>query len=331
VSYDGYEGTAQPNIYYWTIPNNENDNCVLRVRYNVSSGDYDGWNTYADSNGANSPVTEDPYFDWTGTAYSDPSTGIGNLSLAINTAQFGRTFQDRSYVFAIRGRGSIDDTTKIYNLNVRGKRGNIVQVYPAVEYDFTPNFFTVIQDSIIHFQWTGSDKNPQGNDGEGARGTDKSNLVVMDGKSQNYPLDGSHGGSLFDYNTRYYFAFLGQTNCLNLSALEAKNGGNQGNIEQDPQNCAKLNAAPLYFDGGTHTMNNPWSTYKYMSTRNNNFTNRSQKGAITVNPFLPIWAIVLVVFSGVMCLVAIPVSVVGMIARFKPDTKLGQIWKKLSY
>ncbi len=33
--------------------------CVLRVRYNVSTGDYDGWQLDAAANGfANSPVTQ---------------------------------------------------------------------------------------------------------------------------------------------------------------------------------------------------------------------------------------------------------------------------------
>jgi hypothetical protein len=43
-----------------------------------------------------------------------------NLTLALNTAQTGRTFQDRSYTFSIRSRPSnIGPMDKIFNLNVR--------------------------------------------------------------------------------------------------------------------------------------------------------------------------------------------------------------------
>ena len=72
------------------------------------------------------------------------------MKLKVNTNQYGRTFQDRSYVFSIKPLPTADasynrqaDTPaidhagmakaikhggKIYNVNVRGKRGNIVQV-----------------------------------------------------------------------------------------------------------------------------------------------------------------------------------------------------------
>ena len=86
---------------------------------------------------------------------------------------------------------------RIVNLNVKGKRGNIVQVYPAVEYDFVPNYLQISTRDLVHVQWTGSNthNNQQpagdgqaGDDGQGTGGTDRSNLVEISEFNSNFPL-----------------------------------------------------------------------------------------------------------------------------------------------
>lgn len=313
------------NQYNWTIPDNEDciNNgrcaCVLRIRYNITVGevtaDMDSRNS-----GAFSPVTDDPTVTHAGF----------NFTLALDTAQTGRTFQDRSYMFRIIPRpAGIPNNAKIYNLNVRGKRGNIVQTYPATEYDFVPPELEVEKNDYIHFQWTGCDTNPAGNAGEGRTSTDRSNIVQIPDMGKNYPIPDDQANLFKDPETRALMANIGQTNCLNYSALLAKNNNNQGQVEQDLQNCMKLNAAPTpYFNGGLVKMTE-LGHFSYMSTRNNNFSNRSQKASIKVRSVWPAWKTAVIVTAGVVAVAAGAAAGTIFYAKRNPHSRVAEVVRKV--
>jgi len=222
------------NRFLWTIPTIPkpkipnyftNDtlvsaykSCVLRIRYNISSADFQQWPVDAvdpgtprmvdaNDNGKNAPLQQDEY------VYIGPGDAENKddyfVALKLNTNQYGRIFQDRSYVFSIKPlpnssaeadnnkdtpmidavgmQQALKNGGKIYNVNVRGKRGNIVQVYPSVEYDFVPNALALNLNDMIHFQWTGSDYNPRRGCNDGTGGPPDANTFSTDANANLNP------------------------------------------------------------------------------------------------------------------------------------------------
>jgi hypothetical protein len=113
----------------WKIPSElvNAGSCVLRVRYNVSSDEYNGW-AHVDQAGGQ---MIDSSRNGVGLLKGNPIISLGvnaSVSLNVDTSQYGRTFQDRSHTFKVVGRpASILANSKIWNLNVRGRRGNKLQ------------------------------------------------------------------------------------------------------------------------------------------------------------------------------------------------------------
>lgn len=342
--------TGFANSYNWTMPTQAEESCigdgengdcacVLRVRYNISTTDLDMGTTEDKSlgayhsgnqpevlldwtkNGPNSPVTEDPTPTFDETIM---------LKLAIDTTQFGRTFQDRSHVFHILPRpAGVSGAARIYNLNVRGKRGNIVQTYPATEYDFVPQNLDVRVGDFVHFQWTGCDTNPAGAAGEGTDQTDRHNMVQMGDSPQHMGLSVPHSDDWIKANPdklmfpnqdlRMRMAYLDQdpAECKTYAELLAQNNNNEGQADADVENCFKLNKASQKFDAGLVKMNIT-GTFYYMSTRNNNFSNRGQKGSLFVDTVVPLWAIILIIIGGVIAVLSFGMAAAVLSSRSNP-------------
>ncbi|KAJ3086460.1 hypothetical protein HK102_013090 [Quaeritorhiza haematococci] len=261
--------------YKWTIPSwlipegQEEARCVLRVRYNITTSDT-RFNFDSTNNGA---LRNNPVIVYNDVNSNDLSQAIP-LRYAINTAQFPRGFEDRSYVFKISRRPDYLKGVTIHNLNVRGKRGNIAQVRNNFEYDFVPGILNVRQGDYIHFQWCGSDHNDQNNAGQGLAGTDRSNIVGVISPSINRPLRLENATGVFGPETLKTLAWLNQTNCFNITEMM----GEQAQNQQDPRSCHFLNNASAYFEYVAPVEGS--GIFYYISSRNNAFTNRHQRGVI---------------------------------------------------
>jgi len=341
--------------YNWTLPSSgdatslpclsdSSCQCVLRLRYNISTHDVDNW-LEPDADGMPVVSGSNLFIDWqyNGAAsplQTDPTVDVGgfNVTLALDTAQYGRTFQDRSYVFGIQTTSALVGyvSGSILNLNVRGKRGNIVQAYPATEYDFVPTWTVVPQGAWIHFQWTGCDNNPAGNAGEGTDGTDRTNLVQMREGFLNFPdtlaqFDKESDQLPFSSDERLTFAAAGQTiaNCPTYAALLAANNNNANTVEQATNNCFKLNAAPRHFDGGAYQFNKLGAVYNFLCTRNNNFSNRSHKGGIYVTTSIPAWGVGITVGCAAALGIGAALGITFYLSKVNPYSLSGKCWTKI--
>jgi len=355
-SVSSLNGAAHPyltntNIYdsaSTVCANADECTCILRVRYNISTADYNSVGAYTGSAFTDSAINCEGVQQGNQENVDDAATGAngnencyntlenGNrplynrpyvqafnsdeakLSIALNTDQSGRTFQDRTHVFKVAKRPSGVGGTTIWNVNTRGRRGNIVQSYPAVEYGFYPSMVTAAQGDLMHFQFHGSDfnaaRNP--NNGEGWQYSDRSNLVQMESANYQFPMDWSTGSNKFfdGYDQALEFALLDSKANLNAENEDCEEfEAGDDNENNDPQNCGKLNYASATWQPSSKTtgsgatgligVNHDREKYYFVSTRNNNFSNRSQKFMIQVTG-LKDWEIAVISISAVMAVLA---------------------------
>lgn len=232
-------------------------------------------------------------------------------------------FQDRSHIFKLNPRPENMEEVDIQTISVRGKRCNIVQCFPAVEYDFVPEEIDIPNGRAVQFVWTGSNhhdnQNSQGNDGQaGAEGngqanTDRNNVMQIyaaddsrnqeKGQKSNFPVP-FENETLFGQAEKLIWMpegfyprnqkFDGSQNLENNEANQLKNWlghATSGTYwchdnscrtsasEGELKNVLQLDNMYPNFVGSVFVPRSD-STFTYVSTRNSDFSNRSQKGII---------------------------------------------------
>jgi len=257
-------------------------------------------------------LRNNPKPDVLGKTYGNDDFRV-RLQLAVNTAQYCRTFQDRTHMTRILARPANAGNSQIKLLTVSGKRGNIVQTFPGHEYFFFPEELHLKKFDMIHLHWTGSNTNPNNNDGQGKQGTDRSNLCPMNNAI--YPADAAnslqggdglnaglgHIGSLgvnypaYVKEPELYARAEAFSTCGAKEQVQAPIGGipmeiaeavctgrrepgalhDYGNMEELDDAGTTVSFAPVQV-----TETGCWSV---VSTRNNNFSNRCQKSTICVD------------------------------------------------
>lgn len=308
------DGDGSWSGYEWKVPTHMvHEQCVLRLRYNISTDDFAGFKTeeavtagdvnaslsrgyktkgkaakldIAQTYGLNSTVVENGKEIANTRGYllqNNPQVDFMDtkmkLQLAVNTAQFGRTFQDRTHKFSVRAPPAELAGQIVTNINVRGKRGNIVQTYPSTEYDFVPNKVDCGNGDYVHFQWSGSNTNPQNNAGQGRQGTDRHNVVVL--RDQVYPETTKLKEATVGQLGASYPQTIQKSDFLGMTDLERQHLAILDKNQLGGENSELDDRSP-YYDQGPVKCEKP-GVYNYMCTRNNNFSNRSQKGTVTVS------------------------------------------------
>jgi hypothetical protein len=146
----------------------------------------------------------------------------------------------------------------------------------------------------VHFQWTGSNTNPDNNAGQGRQGSDRHNVVAL--RAKNYeepPVSGQHtdneigmpfGTHTFGHYGNSYPAHLDDWSFLGFGREDmqhlAINSPNQFGGE-----LSELDDSGTYFDLGIRRCGTASTIgkYHYLCTRNNNFSNRSQQAKVEVS------------------------------------------------
>jgi len=329
------DNTNEAPRFQWALPIYEKDQrCVMRIRHIISNNDedsVDGDNKdirtveegspnrsvrSASSPSSSSSSSSTASSSSSSTRSSTPSSSTGSsssgsgsstednsrsLHLALpqrHSSQNKVVYQDRSHIFKLLTRPSqIPQDQTLHNIVIRGKRGNIVQTYPAVEYDFCPNNLKIENGDAIQFQWTGSNThNNQGESdgqagdaGEGQGGTDRSNMIQLYYNKVNFPSP-SEMHTMFENAEFLWSSKNGGTSRITPqeAALAHATSGyywSARDVEDTREELnSQLNNASPSFQGVVFKPQSD-QKYFYVSMRNNNFSNRSQKGKIIVgNP-----------------------------------------------
>lgn len=245
----------------------------------------------------------------------------------------------------------------IVYVQATGRRGNIVQTYPAIEYKFVHEEMEVPYGACLLWQWGNSwfNENQNPNNAEGWRYSDAHNVVEVKDLAHNFPRghyttkDGNveqYVSGFFNEVESKFFALQDQAEILQAGVRATANNAQKKSFtckketevdddDNHPLLCGKLNLPRGKIQYAT-VANTP-GMFKFMSTRNNNFSNRKQTMSISVgsNPNLSssetagavvgsIFGIGAVAFGVIVILGFLGVIKVGFIENIKNKKKKAQ-------
>lgn len=301
-----------------TTPNEPGARIALRLRYNTSSGDFEGWGPNKldhKHNGANAPFQQNQKYT-IGTYANTPI----ELQMSINLAQFYRVFEDSSdHLDIAEDDGNACPGGTVFNIYSRGKRGNIVQAYPAVEYMPLPRQPEIDLCDCLNFQFTGAGPNDYkagqnlydaGQAGNGDQ-VDLHGAVCAANDGVNQPLYMRDWAPCVpeDVQNRDKVMWNMATSC----------------VDEGTTVDVELDGSKLYCNVGTFQYCER-TTLAMFSPRNNAFTNRSEKISIHVGNSNQLWIIAIAIASTLLVLSALSAGA-ALYAKKKPNSMVARMFQ----